>query len=162
MGKIKVKNLLNHDVIISVPDMRFRREIHPNQAVSIDSEKLDEAMSYEGVANLFRKGYLRIDSEPEDVDIEVFEDLGIDLEANHSLLSVEELVKIMQEGTDQELKEILESTESSRKQVVIAAALKADGLTYSKMNMINKYTGENIIALRKKQQDLEDVKDRKV
>ena len=44
MSKVKVRNLLGHDVIISVPEMRFRREIHPNQVVTIDSEKLDEAI----------------------------------------------------------------------------------------------------------------------
>lgn len=157
MSKVKIKNLLGHDVVISVPEMRFRREIHPNQIVTIDSEKLDEAMSYTGVENLFRYGYLRVDSDIEDIGTEAFEDLGIDLEENHKLVSVDELVKILEEGTDAELQEILDTSTEERNQVIIAAALKADGLTYSKMKMIDKHTGENIINLRKKQQDLAEI-----
>lgn len=157
MSKVKVKNLLNHDVVISVPEMRFRREIRPNQVVTIDSEKLDEAMSYVGVENLFRYGYLRVDSDIEDIGTEVFEDLGIDLEENHNLVSVEELVKIIENGTDAELREILDTSPKERDEVIIAAALKVDGLTYSKMNMINKHTGKNIINLRKQQQDLAEI-----
>ena len=86
MSKVKVRNLLGHDVIISVPEMRFRREIHPNQVVTIDSEKLDEAMSYTGVENLFRYGYLRIDSDIEDIGTEAFEELTLRKIANSFLL----------------------------------------------------------------------------
>ena len=154
MSKIKLRNLLNHDLIISVPEMRLRREMRPNQAITIDSEKLDEAMSYNGVANLFRYGYVRIETDAEDIDTDVFEDLGIDLEENKKLYSMNELKELMEKGTDVELEEVLKDTSEERKQIVLAAALATDGLTFAKMNMISEYTGENIIALRKRKQDL--------
>ena len=65
MSKVKIRNIIDRTVILSDSNIRFRREIRPNQVITMDSEKLDEAMSSIGVMNLFKRGFLRIEGEEE-------------------------------------------------------------------------------------------------
>ena len=88
MSKVKIRNIIDRTVILSDSNIRFRREIRPNQVITMDSEKLDEAMSSIGVMNLFKRGFLRIEGEEEvKAELEIFEDLGIDMEQNSHFYS---------------------------------------------------------------------------
>jgi hypothetical protein len=156
MSKVKIRNIIDRAVILSDSNIRFRREIRPNQVITMDSEKLDEAMSSIGVMNLFKRGFLRIEGEEEvKAELEIFEDLGIDMEQNSHFLSKEELIKLMSTGTDFALKQAIENDPESRYPVIVAAALEADGLTMGKIDIIKKITGRDIIKLRSQKQEFE-------
>ena len=156
MSKVKVRNIIDRVVILSDSNIRFRREIRPNQVITMDSEKLDEAMSSIGVMNLFKRGYLRLEGEDEaKAELDIFEDLGIDMEQNSQFLSKEELIKLMTTGTDFALKQAIENDPESRYPVIVAAALEADGLTMGKIELIKKITGLDIIKFRSQKQEFE-------
>ena len=156
MSKVKIRNVIDRTVILSDSNIRFRREIKPNQVVTMDSEKLDEAMSSIGVMNLFKRGYLRVEaSEEAKEELEIFEDLGIDMEQNGNFLSKEELIHLMRTGTDYEFKKAIENDPETRFDTIIAAALEADGLTFGKMDIIKKITGQDVIKLRSQKQEFD-------
>lgn len=155
MGKVKIKNIINRAIVFSEPDLRIRKKILPNQITTIDSEKLDEAMGYTGISNLFRKGYLRIEGPVEEEIQNTLNDFGISLEDNQKLHSKEEIIKIMSTGTDYELKKLLESEPEGRHSVILDAALEATGITGSKMDLIEKYTGKNVYKLKATKKEFE-------
>ena len=73
--KVKVKNLVSSKVLLSVPDIRLRREWERKGAVkTIPFEQLSEAIYDPGVEALFREGALGID------DMEVKIALGLEAE----------------------------------------------------------------------------------
>lgn len=73
--KVKVKNLVSSRILLSVPDLRLRREWERKGAVkTIPFDQLSEAIYDPGVEALFRDGALGID------DMEVKIALGLEAE----------------------------------------------------------------------------------
>lgn len=73
--KVKVKSLISSHVLLSVPELRLRREWEKKGAVKIiPFDQLEEAMYSPGVEALFREGALGID------DMEVKVALGLEPE----------------------------------------------------------------------------------
>ena len=73
--KVKVKSLVSSRILLSVPDVRLRREWERKGAVkTIPFEQLSEAIYDPGVEALFREGALGID------DMEVKIALGLEAE----------------------------------------------------------------------------------
>lgn len=71
--KVKVKSLISSHVLLSVPELRLRREWEKKGAVKIiPFEQLEEAMYNPGVEALFKEGALGID------DMEVKIALGLE------------------------------------------------------------------------------------
>lgn len=74
-NKVKVKSLISSHVLLSVPELRLRREWEKKGAVKIiPFEQLEEAMYNPGVEALFKEGALGID------DMEVKIALGLEPE----------------------------------------------------------------------------------
>ena len=73
--KVKVKSLVSSRVVLSIPDLRLKREWERKGAVrTIPFDQLEEAMYDPGVEFLFREGVLGID------DMEVKIALGLEEE----------------------------------------------------------------------------------
>src|SRR5574344_16930 len=107
MGKIKIRNIIEHSIVISEPDIRLRREILPNQTILIDEELLDEALNFIGIANMFRRGYLRIENDLSESCSDTFDNLGISVDENKDFLSLDELKEVMENGSNLDLKKAI-------------------------------------------------------
>ena len=57
---VSIKNTSNSNVVISVPDLDFRRELVPSRTVSIEKEKFEELSFDPGLQSLIRGGFLTV------------------------------------------------------------------------------------------------------
>ena len=57
---VSIKNTSNSNVVISVPDLDFRRELVPSRTVSIEKEKFEELAFDPGFQSLIRGGFLTV------------------------------------------------------------------------------------------------------
>lgn len=154
MGKIKIRNIIDHSIVISEPDIRLRREILPNQTILIEEELLDEAMNFIGIANMFRRGYLRIENDLSESCSDTFDNLGISVDENKDFLSLDELKEVMENGSNLDLKKAIEKNTQERMSTIMAAAIASNGLSGSKIDLIEKYTGQNVLKLKDEQRQL--------
>lgn len=150
-NKMSVKNISNHDVGIVVPEMRFSRFIAPNRSIFVEKDKLEELLTYPGVSELFNNQYLVCE------DSKSMEEIGGSFvsvpSTKEETLTEEEIVDLINSGTELELDKLLKSATSYRMDTIVSAALKCDGLTLSKVNMIQKASGKDILAMKKSLKD---------
>lgn len=57
---VSIKNTSNSNVVISVPDLDFRRELVPSRTVSVEKEKFEELSFDPGLQSLIRGGFLTV------------------------------------------------------------------------------------------------------
>lgn len=153
MSKIKIRNTINHPVILMVEDLRLRREILPDQTINLDSEKFEEAMTYNGVKNLFRYGYLRVENAPEEVK-EAMEDAGLSDEEIHGYLSMEELVKAFETEPVDKIKELLADCPETRFDFVLEAMDKVKNLEFAKVKAVKDLLGINYVEYKSRKDKL--------
>ena len=154
MSKMKIRNVINHPVILVVEDLRLRREILPNQTINIDSDKFEEAMTYNGVKNLFRRGYLRVEGADEEVR-EAMEDAGLSDEEINGYLSMEELTKVFEEGSVEDVKEALKDCPPERFNFVLDTMDKVKNLEFAKVKVVKDLLGINYVEYKSKKDKLE-------
>lgn len=153
MSKIKIRNTINHSVILSVEDLRLRREILPNQTINIDSDKFEEAMTYPGVKNLFKYGYLRVEGASEEV-VDAMEDAGLNDEEIQGFLSMDELVKLFEEGSVEEVKNVLAGCPQERHNSILEAMDQTKNLEFSKVKAVRDLLGLDYIKYKNQKDDL--------
>lgn len=153
MSKMKIRNTVNHSVILVVDDLRLRREILPGQTINIDSDKFEEAMTYPGVKNLFRYGFLRAENITEEVQ-EAMEDAGLSEDEIHGYLSMDELVKAFEEEPVDKVKELLANCPAERFDFVLEAMDKVKNLEFAKVKAVRDLLGLNYVEYKSRKDKL--------
>lgn len=144
---VVIKNISNHDVGIVVPEIRFSRFISPGRTIKMTKDQLEDALSYPGVPELFNNQYLICE------DSEVMEEVGggyVNVPTSEEEKMTEaEIVNLIRNGTDLQLDKLLKSATPYRLDTIISAAIKCDDLTFSKIKMIEKVTGKDVLQMRR-------------
>lgn len=144
---ITIKNISNREVGIVVHDMKLSRFIKPGMKIKMPVDKLEEALTYPGVPELFNSQYLVAE------DQEAMEEIAggyVNLpEQEEEKLSESEIINLLQKGTDFQLDRLLKSSTEYRKDTIVSAALKCENITFSKLNLISKATGKDIFKMKK-------------
>lgn len=70
MDKITIKNISTATVVISVPDLKLRRELIPGRAFSVSKEDYDEMSFDPGFNGLINDHYIAVNGLDEDAIIE--------------------------------------------------------------------------------------------
>lgn len=151
--KVKVKSLVSHKVLLSVPELRLRRVWEKKNAVmTIPFDQLEEAMYSPGVENLFREGILGID------DMEVKIALGLEEEdatepTNIIILSDQELKRYLTALPIFEFKNKIKDL--PRQQIIELAnyAITNEIANFEKAEVLKQYTGIDIISAIKLNRD---------
>ena len=144
--KVKVKSLVSHKVLLSVPELRLRRVWEKKNAVmTIPFDQLEEAMYSPGVENLFREGILGID------DMEVKIALGLEEEGateptNIVILSDQELKRYLTVMPTFEFKDKIKDL--PRQQIIELAnyAITNEIANFEKAEVLKQYTGIDIVS----------------
>lgn len=71
MDKITIKNVSSAQVVISVPDIPFRRVLTPGRTISISQDEYDELVFDPGFSTLMRAHYIKVSGLDEDHKAEV-------------------------------------------------------------------------------------------
>ena len=70
MGKITIKNVSTANVILSIPEIAFRRELSPGREIGITEQEYNDIMFDPGVTTLVRDHYIQINGVEEDQQVE--------------------------------------------------------------------------------------------
>lgn len=144
---LSIKNISNHEVGIVVPEIRLSRFIQPNRSIKMNKEKLEEALTYPGVAELFNSQYLICE------DDEEMEEIGggyVSIpKTEEEKMTEEDIIKLIQTGSDLQFDKLLKSASQYRLDTIISAALKCESLTFSKINLLKAATGKDILEMKR-------------
>lgn len=66
MSKVTLTNISTATVVISVPDLHFRRELMPGRSVALERNEFDELIFDPGVDGLVNQHFLKVDGLEED------------------------------------------------------------------------------------------------
>lgn len=144
-NKVGIKNISNRNVGLTVKDLRLHRVILPKQTIYLMKDVLEEALTYPGVQYLFTNKYLALNDVDFGMDQGILTDEDVDKVddalVQKNVQDEEEIKKIVNFGTDFELKKLLADETDARKQVIADIAATCEGLTMSKIDIINRLTG---------------------
>lgn len=144
-NKVGIKNISNRNVGLTVKDLRLHRVILPKQTIYLTKEVLEEALTYPGVQYLFDNKYLALNDVNFGMEQGILTDEDVDkvndVLVQKNVQDEEEIKRIVNFGTDFELKKLLADETEVRKQVIADIAATCEGLTMSKIDIINRLTG---------------------
>lgn len=158
--KVKVKSLISSRVLLSVPDLRLRREWERKGSVkTIPFDQLSEAIYNPGVEALFRDGALGID------DMEVKIALGLEAEGTKVPT---EIIALDDSQRERYLKNMpiadfrKEVNKLPKEQLVELAnyAIEKEIVNFDKAEILLKLTGIDIMsAIKLNKEDKEEIKE---
>lgn len=144
-NKVGIKNISNRNVGLTVKDLRLHRVILPKQTIYLTKEVLEEALTYPGVQYLFDNKYLALNDVDFGMEQGILTDEDVDkvndVLVQKNVQDEEEIKRIVNFGTDFELKKLLADETEARKQVIADIAANCEGLTMSKIDIIKRLTG---------------------
>ncbi len=144
-NKVGIKNISNRNVGLTVKDLRLHRVILPKQTIYLTKEVLEEALTYPGVQYLFDNKYLALNDVNFGMEQGILTDEDVDkvndVLVQKNVQDKEEIKRIVNFGTDFELKKLLADETEARKQVIADIAANCEGLTMSKIDIIKRLTG---------------------
>ena len=144
-NKVGIKNISNRNVGLTVKDLRLHRVILPKQTIYLTKEVLEEALTYPGVQYLFDNKYLALNDINFGMEQGILTDEDVDkvddVLVQKNVQDEEEIKRVVNFGTDFELKKLLADETEARKQVIADIAASCEGLTMSKIDIIKRLTG---------------------
>lgn len=145
MEKVRVKNISGHKVGITVSELRLNRTIEPGKEILIDKETFEESLTYPGVEELFTRKYLALLDTQEALEVGLIseEDISHTEDGDHqeNIQDEKEIRKIIETGTDFQLKKLLAKESDYRKTEIANIASRIENITLSKIDIIKKETG---------------------
>lgn len=151
--KVKVKSLISHRVVLSVPDMRLNRVWEKKGTVrTIPFDVLEEAFYDPGVQALFTNGILGID------DMDVKKRLGIEPEdatepVNIVALDDAQMLRYLTVLPIHEFREKINELPIEQVYELIRYAIEHEIANFEKAEMLKQVTGIDIISAIKLNRD---------
>lgn len=153
--KVKVKSLISHRVVLTVPDMRLNRVWEKKGTVrTIPFDQLEEAFYKPGVEALFRNGALGID------DMDVKRRLGLEPEdaeepVNVIILSEDEMKELLTNAPVSQFRAKINELPVEQVNELIGYAIEHEIANFEKSEILKAITGIDIIsAIRLNRDDL--------
>lgn len=151
--KVKVRSLISHRVVLSVPDMRLNRVWEKKGTVrTIPFDDLEEAFYDPGVQALFTNGILGID------DMDVKKRLGIEPEdatepVNVIALDDAQMLRYLTVLPIHEFREKINELPIEQVYELIRYAIEHEIANFEKAEMLKQVTGIDIISAIKLNRD---------
>ena len=151
--KVKVKSLISHRVVLSVPDMRLNRVWEKKGTVrTIPFDVLEEAFYDPGVQALFTNGILGID------DMDIKKRLGIEPEdatepVNVVALDDAQMLRYLTVLPIHEFREKINELPIEQVYELIRYAIEHEIANFEKAEMLKQVTGIDIISAIKLNRD---------
>lgn len=157
--KVKVKSLISSYVLLSVPDLKLRREWEKKGAVKIiPFDQLEEAMYNPGVEALFREGALGID------DMEVKIALGLEPPeatepVNIIILTDAQRERYLKNMPMVDFRQQIKELPQEQLRELAEYAIEHQIVDFDKSELLFKLTGIDIMGAIKLNRDNEPVKE---
>lgn len=146
MSQITIKNISTSNIVISVPEINFRRELSPKRVIPITREQYDDLMFDPGVSTLVRAHYIRIDGVDEETRVDevtnVFDSTAIE--------------KMLDELDITAFAKFIPTAAPAEKETVVQMAIDK-GITHNAITaLIKKYCGVDVIKAISIKHDIEE------
>lgn len=143
-SKVTIKNISSATIIISMPDLHFRRELMPGRSVSVPKETYDEMSFDSGFISMVEDHYVKVSGlEEEEVAVATENPVYENVEINRMLdaLDVSAFAKM------------IPTAAKAEKDTIVELAIKK-GITHPAfVKLIQQYCDVDIIeAINKKHQ----------
>lgn len=146
MDKITIKNISSATVVISAPELKFRRELIPGRSINISKEDYDELIFDPGINGLINDHYISItgaeDNVPEGVSENVFEK--------------SDLEKILDTQDVTAFAKMIPTAKQAEKDTIVQLAVEK-GITHPAfVKLIKQYCDVDVINAINRKHQLED------
>ena len=103
MAKVKIKNISSYDVLITLPNVRYRRDLRPGQTSDLADDVFEEFNFDPGCRAYVRNGFIKVITEDETIKetLEVAPE-NVDLDVDDLLKNkpIAEFAQIMKTASD--------------------------------------------------------------
>lgn len=138
MEKVRIKNISNYKLLITLPNARYRRDLLPGQTTPPLSEDVFEEFNYDpGCRSWVRNGFLAVLTESEELREQM-----VAAPKNAEV----DVVKIMTEGTVVELSKLLKDSTQVIQDKVVDTAIKHNITDAARCALIKTYCGVDVLA----------------
>ncbi|MDD4876979.1 MAG: hypothetical protein PHQ86_07640 [Dehalococcoidales bacterium] len=156
--KIPVKNTSNNELLISLPDIRFKRKWPAGATFKIDLSILQEAIYDGGFMTLMNKGILFIDSKEARVELGLEEEDA--KEPTIKVYTGAQILKLLKASPTDEFVAALDSMSNEQRLMVADIAIEQKTTDINKAEAIKKACGVDVVkAIQLKAQNEEPNKE---
>lgn len=152
MDKIFIKNISNHTIIVVEPMIRLRAQLRPMQRYPVKADDFDVLAVNEGFIRMVRQKKLQVEDVDKGVEYGLIDpDEIVEKDGKKIQEHTEDYIgirKILETGTDLDVKELLKSSSKERRKMIAEIALDSEKISYSKTKLIQEYSGINIDKAR--------------
>ena len=152
MDKIFIKNISNHTIIVVEPMIRLRAQLRPMQRYPVKADDFDVLAVNEGFIRMVRQKKLQVEDVDKGVEYGLIDpDEIVEKDGKKIQEHTEDYIgirKILETGTDLDVKELLKSSSKERRKMIAEIALDSEKISYSKTRLIQEYSGINIDKAR--------------
>lgn len=161
--RVFIKNISNHTIIVSEPSARLRVQLRPMGHFPIKSEDLDILANNEGFIRMVREKKLQIEDTQAGMDVgliapdEVHEVDGKPVQ-DHTEDYIE-IRRLLERGTDLQVKELLQASSKSRKEMIAQIAMDCRDISYNKIRLVSSASGIDIRKAMELKEDTDTAKE---
>ena len=152
MDKIFIKNISNHTIIVVEPMIRLRAQLRPMQRYPVKADDFDILAVNEGFIRMVRQKKLQVEDVEKGIEYGLIDpDEIVEKDGKKIQEHTEDYIgirKILETGTDLDVKELLKSSSKERRKMIAEIALDSEKISYSKTRLIQEYSGINIDKAR--------------
>ena len=152
MDKIFIKNISNHTIIVVEPMIRLRAQLRPMQRYPVKADDFDVLAVNEGFIRMVRQKKLQVEDVEKGIEYGLIDmDEVVEKDGKKIQEHTEDYIgirKILETGTDLDVKELLKSSSKERRKMIAEIALDSEKISYSKTKLIQEYSGINIDKAR--------------
>ena len=152
MDKIFIKNISNHTIIVVEPMIRLRAQLRPMHRYPVKADDFVVLAVNEGFIRMVRQKKLQVEDVEKGIEYGLIDpDEIVEKDGKKIQEHTEDYIgirKILETGTDLDVKELLKSSSKERRKMIAEIALDSEKISYSKTKLIQEYSGINIDKAR--------------
>ena len=144
-NKISIKNISSATIVISAPELKFRRELIPGRSISISKEDYDELMFDPGMTGLINDHYISITGVEEEETIKTSE-----------VFEKTDLEKILDKQDVTAFAKMIPTAKQAEKDTIVQLAVEK-GITHPAfVKLIKQYCDVDVISAINRKHQMEE------
>lgn len=147
MEKITIKNISSAKIVLTLPDIRFHRELLPGRVIGVSQEEYDELMFDSGFNGLIEDHYISVVGAEEEKQ---------PIMANTNVYESKDIEKILNELDVTAFAKMIPTAAEAEKDTIAKLAIEK-GITHPAfVKLIKQYCDVDVIAAINRKHQLEE------
>lgn len=148
-NKVYIKNISNHTIIVIDPSIRLRTQLRPMQRFPIKHDDFEILASNDGFIHLVRAKKIKVEDVEAGLEVGLIgpEEIVTTKDGKQVQEHTEDYIgirKLLEKGTDLEVKELLNSSSKERKEMIAQIAMDCKDISYNKIKLVSNASGIDI------------------